>query len=339
MNSCAGVSTHDLYPAVFPRFDNGRAEGILQHAAVIRQLYKSPSLAAKKFHKYCQQVILDVPEYLAACSDQPYCFPSGIPAYSDITSMSPVHSLSCSGCSDAMTWLNNGYLYKPGFFEPDLCLKALKQLRNSSHEWNVYNYSHLEFLLDFYCSPALNSLLASITGVEPVLYMSLHNLRTTARSWHQDEFLCDNQTFGSSFAVWIALDDISPDMGPFCILPGSHRLPILDKDKLDHFLAREPDLISAFTDSHALSNKSAAITVPVYELITARFGSQPLQYLPKQGDLLVWHSRLIHRACRASDDLNERPASIGHYCSLDEIPIKERSLLKKHRAGFFAEES
>ncbi len=337
---CRGIAAEiHLNPAVFRRFDNCRAEGILQRSVVMRKLYTSPSLAALNFHNYCQKVILDVPEYLAACRDQPYCLASGIPAYSDITTFAPQHSFSNSDCSDAISWLKNGYLYKSRFFSSDLCITALEQLRQSQHDWNVYNYSHLASLLDFYCSPALNSLLASIAGVEPVLYMSLHNLRTTARSWHQDEFLCRTQTVGSSFAVWIALDDISPDMGPLCILPGSHRLPILDKGKLDRYLARGPDLISTATDSHALSNKSAAITVPVYESMTAGFDFQPLQYLPKQGDVLVFHSRLLHRACRASVDSNERPAIIGHYCSLNEIPTTQRLSLKKHGAGLFAEET
>jgi len=62
-------------------------------------------------------------------------------------------------------------------------------------------------------------------------------------------------------AVWIALDDIHPDSGPFQFVPGSHRWP---------------------------------------------------------GDVLVWHSRLVHRGSEPRRPGLPRTSPITHYTAIEK---------------------
>tara|TARA_B100000579_G_C22838428_1_gene860124 strand:- start:91 stop:1110 length:1020 start_codon:yes stop_codon:yes gene_type:complete len=336
------ISENNIYnildPSIFPLFNIERPIRLAQRAAVMKDLFPSSETAAKAYYAYCQKEIDDSPEYINAYKCQPHQYSAGIASYLDLTSTAPQHSLSKTGDHDARFWSAYGFVYKPRFFSENLCQTLLGFLQDNITNYNVYKYSHISSLLSFYCSSRLSSLLRLITSVDPVLYMSIHGLKTTSRSWHQDEFFYGGYSHGSSFAVWIALDDVTSNMGAFCLLPGSHVLPILDKSKLDRFLADGMISSSSSSLESSLSLMSAAVTVPAYEAKVASFHSHPILYLPRRGDVLIWHSRLLHRACRASSNSVHRPAVIAHYCSLDEVSPAQRSRLKSYGNMFYAEE-
>ena len=163
--------------------------------------------------------------------------------------------------------------------------------------------------------------------------------KTTSRSWHQDEFLAAQNSVGSSFAAWIALDDICLDMGPFCFLPGSHKWPILDRSKLLNYLDGGSSSSALRSPEWVLPSGAAAVTVPAYELKLAESRVAPLTYLPRRGDLLIWHSRLLHRARSSATPAMKRPGVIAHYCSMAEISPGDRASLKRHGDMWFAEDA
>ena len=100
---------------------------------------------------------------------------------------------------------------------------------------------------------------------------------------HRDPIHVQMEDPSSLLAAWIALEDIDPGSGPLTYVPGSHRLPYYqfepgryvhdwDKDGNDGiFAAQEWDR------QHC-----------------ERAGLAPVAFLPKKGEVLIWHHSLLH---------------------------------------------
>ncbi|HEY1119896.1 MAG TPA: phytanoyl-CoA dioxygenase family protein [Acidimicrobiales bacterium] len=155
----------------------------------------------------------------------------------------------------------------------------------------------------------LDTLLGEPAGV----HLTLTGWVTTTRDWHADQYLNPPGVGGYYVAVWIALDDIHPDSGPFQYVPGSHRWPPLAQAKVRAALGehgRGPDW----------PTRSEQLLTPLYEDAIAASGLPVVTYLPKRGDCLFWHSRLVHRGSRANVPGMERRALIAHYSGVNHRP-------------------
>ncbi|HEY8971287.1 MAG TPA: phytanoyl-CoA dioxygenase family protein, partial [Puia sp.] len=126
---------------------------------------------------------------------------------------------------------------------------------------------------------------------------------------------------GYLIAVWIALEDTSPDNGPLFYYPGSHRLPyLLNSD----FNEGETSLL--------LGNKDYIDYEDRIEEQIKQQSLQPEVFLAKKGDILIWHANLIHGGMPVKDHSLTRRSMVIHYYAKDVIKyheITERpSLLK-----------
>ena len=147
---------------------------------------------------------------------------------------------------------------------------------------------------------------------EPVgLHLCLTGWRSTTRDWHQDAYLNPVHVGDSYLAAWIALSDIHPDSGPFQYFPGSHRWPQVTQEQIKPYV----DL----TDKHWPTHSEKVLT-PAFEAEIARRGVEPVTYLPKRGDVLLWHSRLLHRGSKPNVPGMERRAVIGHLSGVFHRP-------------------
>ncbi len=112
--------------------------------------------------------------------------------------------------------------------------------------------------------------------------------------WHQDAFYFPFDR-GPQVGVWLAVTDATPDNGPLWVLPGSHREAVHDvvPDKREHA-------------------NFAYVEIVDHDMATAR------PVLMKAGDLLLFHSHLMHRS---TDNLasEERAAMVYHYAEAGTI--------------------
>src|SRR5206468_1632667 len=100
-------------------------------------------------------------------------------------------------------------------------------------------YLHVKELRDIALYPPLMDAMRELISEEVGLHLNLTGWVTTARDFHQDSFL-NPEFVGSRYAaVWMALDDIDPDSGPFQFVPGSHRWPVIRQHKLFSYLTAE----------------------------------------------------------------------------------------------------
>ena len=103
-------------------------------------------------------------------------------------------------------------------------------------------------------------------------------------------------------AIWIALEDITEGSGELLYIPGSHRMP----EYLFNGKSKWFDATAAEADNYGEQLKAHALKVA--------------KFLPKKGDVLIWHSDLVHGGGRRTDDTLSRWSLVSHMCPLGHNP-------------------
>lgn len=144
---------------------------------------------------------------------------------------------------------------------------------------------------------------------EPMgVHLNLSGWVSTQRDWHQDTYLNPLHVGDYYAAVWIALGDIHPDSGPFQYVPGSHRWHTLTQTKIGKVV----NLGDPMWPKH-----SEDVLSPLVDAEIKERGVEVVTYLPKRGDVLLWHGRLYHRGSVANVPGAYRPALIAHYSGVN----------------------
>lgn len=115
-------------------------------------------------------------------------------------------------------------------------------------------------------------------------------------------------------ASWIPLEDIHADSGPLIYYPGSHKLSVsgfFDWGKGS--IVYEPD-----------STRNPAEFSSYLEERIQESGINPEIFLPKRGDVLIWHGNLIHKGSEIRDHALTRKSYVTHYTSYESYPIAHR---------------
>lgn len=169
-------------------------------------------------------------------------------------------------------------------------------------------------LLELCCDVILADRLMELTGEPMGVHLNLSGWRSTQRDWHFDQYL--NEPYVGAFyaAVWIALDTVHPDSGPFEYVPGSHHWwkPI-SQAKMRAALGE---------DGHGPDwpTKSERILTPLFEAELTERDIKPLPFLGERGDVLIWHSKLLHRGSIPKDPHMERRGLIAHFSGIHHRP-------------------
>jgi ectoine hydroxylase-related dioxygenase (phytanoyl-CoA dioxygenase family) len=102
--------------------------------------------------------------------------------------------------------------------------------------------------------------------------------------------------------VWIALQDVQSESGPLIYFPGSHRLPYLSARSLglDRDVVMEEQYPQRFFE-------------PSWQQAVNEHAFEKQQFLPKRGDLLIWHANLLHGGEPVQDKSSRRWSQVNHY--------------------------
>lgn len=207
----------------------------------------------------------------------------------------------------------------------DECLFYLNKLKRrktfiyysqSTHRWIRPQLSEYGFLVDSILNPSLQiqaprfaksvknilycdgiyEALCSVSGdvLDFVSWQDMAFDKSTGTVDHLDSWYLDTEHPGGVIGVWIALEDISSESGPFFVCPGSHKLgPISKNDVFDHnqFLSQ---IQSRIADNHL----------------------KRMPMLLSKGDILLWNSLLIHGALSASSESFSRKSLTSHFYPL-----------------------
>lgn len=149
----------------------------------------------------------------------------------------------------------------------------------------------MSFLLDTRLREAMTAFLGEAPlAAQTMFYFKPPQAR--GQALHQDQaYLRANP--GTCVAAWLAVDDCDEENGCMCVVPGSHKLPLLC-----HIAA---DMEQSFS----------GVTVPVPD------GYEAIPILLKAGDVLFFHGNLIHGSGKNTSTTRFRRSLIGHYITAD----------------------
>lgn len=228
-------------------------------------------------------------------------------------------------------WNENGYLIKEKFIPEDL-MDAYEDcwLRENSERLTGWPYctpyrEHKE-ILDILSFKGLHETMESLIGEPAGVHLNLTGWVSTTRNWHQDTYLNPPGVDDYYCAVWIALDDIHPDSGPFQFVPGSHMWRTVTQEKVMSKLPKEKR-------NHLWPTHSEELLTDVFEYQINKRNAEVVTYLPKRGDVLFWHGRLLHRGSYPNDKTILRKTVIAHYSGINHR--KDMPAAQKYRDGWF----
>lgn len=133
---------------------------------------------------------------------------------------------------------------------------------------------------------------------------------TGGQGWHQDSYYITTYP-DSLIGAWLALDRADEDNGCMAMVPGSHKEPI-------HPDAGRGALVHAqegFADLGLVENIS---NLDDGQNTLARIAAQyppPVPALAEAGDVIFFHSRLLHRSHPNQSTDRWRRAFVSHYCN------------------------
>jgi hypothetical protein len=224
-------------------------------------------------------------------------------------------------------WNADGVVIRPGFFAAhELAPYRSEWLRNNTRitfpdrkrivdrplGWpDCTPYMDNEALRGLCCDGRLAYEIGELLGEPAGVHLNLTPWVSTERDWHQDSYLNPPFVGDQYAAVWIALDEIDANSGPFEYVPGSHRWPQVTRD----LVGAHVDLTDPNWPKH-----SEAFLTPIFEAEIKRRKAHVVTYTPNFGDLLIWHGRLLHRGSRARIPGLQRPALIAHYSGINHRP-------------------
>lgn len=163
--------------------------------------------------------------------------------------------------------------------------------------------------LALFATPALRDFLAAIFDAPPLLFQSLSFDQGSQQGLHQDTAYVVVDAPLELAACWIALQDVQPGAGELMYVPGSHRLP-------------DYDFASGGKHWHSERDGAAAHDAWCAWLLDeiARRGLPVQRFLPKKGDMLIWHADLAHGGAAVTNPDLRRQSLVGHFCPATRRP-------------------
>lgn len=222
---------------------------------------------------------------------------------------------------ELLSWSDQGYLSWKGFF-PSSTVEELNEETNRivsagkipvTHD-NKYPFLNRESPLIDQVSkdPTLISLLSLILEKQVVPFQTLNFVKGSGQRAHSDSIHMTTYPLGYLIAVWIALEDVHPDSGPLLYYPGSHRLPYLLNDDF-----------GKISSAWLTGDRSYADYEEVIGNLILQKNLQPSYFLPKAGDILIWHANLLHGGEPIKDRSKTRKSMVIHYFAADVIKYHE----------------
>ena len=159
------------------------------------------------------------------------------------------------------------------------------------------------------------SFLSHVFQDAPSVLQSLTFWRGSQQMAHLDYPWVRTQTKLPHLAAsWIPLEDIHPDAGPLAYYPGSHRPGVIPPfDWGGGSLVQEPD-----------SPRTPGEFVSYLADQAAARGLKKQIFLPKRGDMLIWHGAVLHEGTPVRDMTRTRRSYVTHFTSLGAYPPDHR---------------
>lgn len=238
---------------------------------------------------------------------------------------------------DQLDWRENGYVIKRNFIPHDLIdeynvIRDKLGLKEGPFGTITPYLNHCS-IRDICCSKDLHHLMVDLIGEEMGLHFILADYVSTTRGWHQDDYLNPENTYARYCAIWMAMDDIDPDSGPFELVPGSHKWPCLRNNLVKQLVIPE----QRETGTHHWAVAAEYHVNKSVENYIEETGSKVEVFHAKKGDILIWHGKLMHRGSIPRNENLLRPAMISHYSNVRNRRDFSNEITRHGDGGYYFE--
>jgi phytanoyl-CoA hydroxylase len=178
-------------------------------------------------------------------------------------------------------------------------------------------HAHSQAALAIYLWRPIFDYVERILGQPAVATQSLYFEYGSQQALHRDPVFVQTRPPSHLVAAWVALEDISPQSGPLVYVPGSHRLPYYQLAPGYHrfdesrYGEREADAMAAFdreqVQAHGLGSESLACP---------------------RGEVLLWHSSLLHGGSAVADPSRTRNSFVIHFSTLAGYKLRRERLVE-----------
>jgi ectoine hydroxylase-related dioxygenase (phytanoyl-CoA dioxygenase family) len=107
---------------------------------------------------------------------------------------------------------------------------------------------------------------------------------------------------------------------------GSHKWPQVTQEKI-------LDALNPEERNTSWPRYSERILTPLFEKELKDRNAEITTYLPERGDVLLWHSRLLHRGTVANVEGMERRSLIAHYSGINHRSDMPEAI--QHGEGYY----
>ncbi|WP_192821894.1 phytanoyl-CoA dioxygenase family protein [Rufibacter sp. LB8] len=221
-----------------------------------------------------------------------------------------------------LQWPTNGYLILDKFFdhktvdlvnqEIDLLLEQKQVDFNYTNRKIMFAFRQSAAIKQVVYTPQLLQILNFLMGKKVVPFQTINFLKGSEQKAHSDSIHMTTYPLGYLVAVWIALEDITPQNGPLFYYPGSHQLPYVLNPNFDH----------GGTAHRIGDNAYAGYEKRVQEVVNENNLEQQIFYA-KKGDVFVWHANLLHGGLPILNPQATRKSMVIHYFCQDVVCYHE----------------
>jgi ectoine hydroxylase-related dioxygenase (phytanoyl-CoA dioxygenase family) len=160
--------------------------------------------------------------------------------------------------------------------------------------------------------PRLIGFLRLIFNARPVAMQTLVFEYGSEQRGHMDFAYVHTRNPASLAAAWVACEDVTPDAGPLFYYLASHRL-------IPKYDFGDGNLLAFGVGPH---NKAFE---DYLEHTAVRLGLERREYRPRKGDVLFWHSALLHGGSARSNPHRTRRSIVAHYSTEGAYPEDSRN--------------
>ncbi|QDU68740.1 phytanoyl-CoA dioxygenase family protein [Engelhardtia mirabilis] len=172
-------------------------------------------------------------------------------------------------------------------------------------------------------APGLARWLHLLLGPRVDAFQSLVFERGTEQAMHRDTNFVGLTPPWQMVATWIALEDIEPGSGELEYYLGSNHLADYRFADGGHYLEPGAPVPDDYSDHwHGLA---------------AELGLERRRFLPKRGDVLIWHAGLVHGGSPVTVADSTRRSLVTHFCPRGAVPAyawdRRRRLTRRLDSG------
>ncbi|MFN8445227.1 MAG: phytanoyl-CoA dioxygenase family protein [Caldilineaceae bacterium] len=160
--------------------------------------------------------------------------------------------------------------------------------------------------------PSVLDVLQALIGPDVMALQTMLFLNPPGRGgqgWHQDAYYITTYP-ETLIGVWIALDAADEANGCLYVTPGSHTEPIYPTLGRDHLYAEESfEDLGLVEQVSSLDDEANTLTK------VARRYPDPIPCIVEPGDVIFFHSHLLHRSYPNHTRDRMRRSFVSHYCN------------------------